>query len=84
MSASSPHYVAQWHHMRVSVTHGVEEEKRSRELEVGTAAIVPRWTVLICQSEHSIPGSWHSCDLPQAALIQKKNGVLRFLSLKFS
>lgn len=75
ISSSSPHYVAQCLHVRVSVSHTAEDEKGSRKLEVGTASIVPRWTVLICQSKPSIPGSWHSYDLPQAALMQKKNGI---------
>lgn len=83
-SGNSPRYVAQCLPVRVSVSHTVEGEKGNRKLEVGTVTIVPWWTVLICQSEHSIPGSWHSYDLPQAALIQKKNVIWRFLSLKFS
>lgn len=52
MGASSPRYVAQCLHLRVSVTRTAEEEKGSRKLEVGTATIVPRWTVPICRSEH--------------------------------
>lgn len=82
VSASSPGYVAQCLHLRISVIHTAEEEKGRRKLEGGTATVVPRRTVLIRRSKHSIPGSWHSYDLPQAALIQKKNGIWRFCPWK--
>lgn len=80
--ASSSCYEGQCPHVGVSVQpySGGKEGKQ----KAGSGNCHPGWTIFICWSEHPISGSWHSCDLPQAALIQKKNGIWGFLSLKCS
>lgn len=69
--------------MNVSVTHTVEEESESRELEEPGSLSQDRKSSSVNQNpESQVPGT--GMDLLQAALIQMKNGIRGILSLKYS